>query len=69
MTKLEVKVKINYFHLLPTIENGETILRLETADYIMEVYMKKRNEMERTLCYNLIEKKNESLTHHQLFRS
>lgn len=22
MTKLEVKVKINYFHLLPTIENG-----------------------------------------------
>ncbi|ENZ5655572.1 hypothetical protein ACGWN7_002808 [Enterococcus hirae] len=69
MTKLEVKVKINYFHLLPTIENGETILRLETADYIMEVYMKKRNEMEKTLCYNLTEKKNESLTHHQLFRS
>ncbi|WP_165038279.1 hypothetical protein [Enterococcus sp. ZJ1622] len=69
MTKLEVKVKINYFHLLPTIENGETILRLETSNYIMEVYMKKRNETERTVCYNLIEKKNESFIHHQLIRS
>lgn len=45
------------------------ILRLETADYIMEVYMKKWNETERILCYNLIEKKNESLIHHQSIRS
>lgn len=71
MTKLEleVEVKINYFHLLSTIENGEMILRLETTDYIMEVYMKKWNETERILCYNLIEKKNESLIHHQSIRS
>lgn len=39
------------------------------ADYIMEVYMKKWNETKRILCYNLIEKKNESAIHHQLIRS